>query len=433
MTRQRELESYDVVVVGGGAAGVGAAVGAAQGGARSLLVESAGYLGGAATQKSVQTYCGLYTMHDAPRPAVLGVSAQVVAKLRKLGGVEGPVKFRGTFLLLDTEAVKFACDQVCAEGGVEVILHATVIRAERNDGTISSVTYHDHNGDHEIAGRAYVDASGECDLAFFSGASTRYGNEGFINLGTLGTRFGGIGPEASLKAEDWADAIRAARRAGVAPLSKDTSLVARVPLSRDVITYLVSRAYDARDARSISGAERLGREQAWAYLEVVRGMKGCENAYLAMTGPSFGTRESRHVNCASQLSEQEVLDGVRFDDSIALGAWGMEWHSAETSESVFRYPGGNGVYEIPLGAITSVDTANLFAAGRCADGDRMAGASLRVMGTAFATGQASGVAAAEVARHGRIDDLGRVQAALREQGALIDGDDLPNPVSLLNR
>lgn len=91
------------------------------------------------------------------------------------------------------------------------------------------------------------------------------------------------------------------------------------------------------------------------------------------------------------------------------------------------------VYELPLGAVTSVDTANLFAVGRCADGDRLAGASLRVMGTAFVTGQASGVAAAEVARHGRIDDVGRIRAALLEQEQLIDGGELPDPVPLVNR
>lgn len=422
-------ELYDVIVVGGGSAGVGAAVGAAQAGARTLLVESAGYLGGAATLKCVQTYCGLYTISDQPRPAVLGVAAEVIARLRALGGVNGPVKFRGTFMLLDTEAVKFALDQVCEAAGVDVVLHAMMVRAERDGTLVRSVTYHDHNGDHEVAGKAFVDASGECDLAFFAGASTRYGNHGFINLGTLGTRFGGIKPDADLDAKHWTAAIQQARRAGVAPLSKDTSMIGRVPISNDVIAYLVSQAYDARDARSISLAERRGRQQAWAYLGIIRTIKGCEDAYLAATGPSFGTRESRHVDCVRQLKEDDVLTGARFGDSIGLGAWGVEWHSAETNESEFKYPGGNGVYEIPLGAVTSADTPNLFAAGRTADGDQKAGASLRVMGTAFATGQGCGVAAATYARKGSAI-IAEIQAALREQGALIDGDDLPEPVAL---
>jgi FAD dependent oxidoreductase len=154
-----------------------------------------------------------------------------------------------------------------------------------------------------------------------------------------------------------------------------------------------------------------------------------KDAYLVATGPYFGTRESRHINCVQQLKEADVLKGARFNDSIALGAWGTEFHSAETMESVFKLPGGNGVYEIPLGAVTSVDTANLFAAGRTADGDQMGGASLRVMGTAFATGQGCGVAAAQYAD--KADSfVGEIQAALRKQGALIDGDDLPDPVPL---
>ena len=248
-------------------------------------------------------------------------------------------------------------------------------------------------------------------------------------LGTLGTRFGGIKPDADLSAEAWTAAIHNARRNGVSPLSKDTSMVARVPLSNDVITYLVSQAYDARDARSISQAEQRGRAQAWTYLQVIRTIKGCEGAYLAVTGPTFGTRESRHIDCVRQIIEKDVLNGARFDDSIALGAWGTEWHSSETNESEFQLPGGNGVYEIPLGAVTSADTPNLFAAGRTADGDQKAGASLRVMGTAFATGQGCGVAAACYA-HRREVPAAEVQKALREQGALIDGDDLPDPVAL---
>jgi hypothetical protein len=291
------------------------------------------------------------------------------------------------------------------------------------------VTYHDRNGDHDVSGKAFVDASGDCDLAFRAGAATRYGNHGFVNLGTLGTRFGGIGPGADLDAASWTAAIRRAKSNGVGPLSKDKSLVVRVPLSNDVIAYLASESYDARDAKSLSQAEIRGRRQAWAYLDVVRGIKGCEGAYLAVTGPSFGTRESRHIDSVRQLREADVRQGARFADSIALGAWAMEFHSAQTLDSSFTLPGGNGVYEIPLGAVTSVDTPNLFAAGRTADGDQMAGASLRVMGTAFATGQACGVAAAHYADKAAAD-VAAIQSTLRRQGALIDGDDLPDPVEL---
>jgi FAD dependent oxidoreductase len=425
-----EDSEYDVVVVGGGAAGVSAAVGASQSGARTLLLESAGFLGGAATLKCVQTYCGLYTISDSPRPAVAGVAARILSRLHELGGVRGPVKFRGTFVLLDSEAVKYALDTVCEQAGVDVLLHAQVTNAERDRNLIAAVVYHDHNGDHQISGRAFVDASGECDLAYFAGASTRYGNHGSINLGTLGTRFGGIARDADLSEKTWHDAIHTARQSGVGPLSKDSSMLARVPISGDVITYLVSESYDARSAASISTAERLGRKQAWAYLEVIRTIKGCENAYLAISGPSFGTRESRHLDSHQQLTENDVLTAGTFDDSIALGAWGMEWHDSETMQSQFRLPGGNGVYEIPLGALRSIDTPNLFAAGRAADGDQFAGASLRVMGTAFATGHACGVAAAQLAHSGNAEP-DEVRAALKIQGALIDASDLPEPVGLV--
>ena len=425
----RESRSkYDVVVAGGGSAGVAAAVAAARIGARTLLVEAAGFLGGAATLRNVLTYCGLYTLDERPRPAVGGVAQEVLAELRGLGALIGPMRFRGVFVVFDPEAVKLVLDRIALASGADILLHALVTGAERDGNKIRSVTVQDRSGPRRIAADAFVDASGDGDLAYFGGASTRYGNRGFINMGTLGMRFGGVPRGAEVSAARWGEAIRAAKARGVRHLSKEKGLVVRLPISGDVVAYLVGEEYDARDAASVAGAEMRGRGQAWAYLEVIRGIPGHERAYLVSTGPEFGTRESRHINAVYQVRAEDLRTGARFDDCVALGAWASEFHDPTTLDSSFAKP-GKGTYDIPLRALMSRDTVNLFAAGRTADGDQIAGASLRVMGTAFATGQAAGIAAAHCAADGSVS-ADRVRKALAAQGALLDADRLPDAVPM---
>lgn len=415
-------EPFDVAVVGGGSAGTAAAIAAARCGARTVLIEKGPCLGGAATLRNVLTYCGLYTLEDQPRQAVMGVAEEVMQGLRRLGAVTGPQRHRGVFVVFDPEAVKLVLDSLCAEAGVQVLLNAFVCGATRSDGHIVDLRWQDHGGEHTLRARAFVDASGEGDLAELAGAATRYGNDGAVNLGTLATRFGGIPRDVTVSAAEITAAVQAARLAGHGPFSKESSVVTRLPLSGDIVCNLVSEDYDPRDVLGHSAAERRGRQQAWAYLDVIRSLPGCANAYLASTG-EFGTRESRHIEAVHRLAWQDVAERRSAPDSIALGAWAMEWHDRATLQSSFAHLPDKLAYEIPLRCLVSRDTANLFAAGRVVDADRQAGASLRVMGTAFATGQAAGVAAAMLADQGKADSE-RVRRILREQGALVEVDQI---------
>ena len=407
---------FDVIVVGGGAAGVGAAVGASLADAKTLLVESSGCLGGAASMRGVITYCGVYTCEDSPRQVVHGVMQQIIERLERRSAVTGPHRHRGVFLIFDPEANKRVLDQVCLEAGVNLSLHSRAIRAHKDGNRLSGIVLETAGEFSEVNAHAFVDATGEATLAHLAGASTRYGNVGDqVNLGSLATRFGAIPPETKVTAEDIAAAVAHSRERGIGPFTKDKSVVCRLPYSGDLVIYVASHDYDPRDRTSITRAELAGRRQAEAYLEAIRIIPGCERAYLVSTGPEFGTRESRHLNCRYQFAWRDVMSRRHFEDCVALGAWGAEWHERETFGSVMDTAPEKSFYQIPLGCLQSADTSNLLAAGRTADGDRKAGAAIRVLGTAIATGQAAGIAAAQIANTGDLH-LPELQKELFAQG-----------------
>jgi succinate dehydrogenase/fumarate reductase flavoprotein subunit len=397
-------QSYDVIVIGGGAAGTAAAIGAASAGGRTLLVESAPFLGGAATLKNVLTYCGLFT-NAQKRQAVFGVADQVLQELRGMGAVSEPIQFHGVAVLIEPESVKYTLDQLCKRAGVQVTLHTMLLAATRNGDRITAVTLHDHSGQHEVSAKAFVDASGEGDLAFFGGASVRYGNHGTVQTGTLSMRLGGITADADLSPASWTAAIRKAKQRGVAPLVSEEGLFFRVPITNDVATYFIDEKYDARDAQSMTDAEIGGREQARAYLQAIRTVPGCERAHILATGPEMGTRESRHVNALYQVTTQDIETGAHFADVVCLGAWPMEYHAEPGQPTLWKMVHENGTYDIPLRTLCSKDTPNLFVGGRLTDGDGYAGGSLRVMGTSFGTGHGAGVAAALYAQSNARDYL----------------------------
>jgi hypothetical protein len=298
--------------------------------------------------------------------------------------------------VFDPESVKRVLDELCARAGVDVLLHSQVVGAVREHRRVRSIQVADHRGVRMIAGAAFVDATGEADLATFCGAAVRYGNDGRVQNGSLGVRIGGVPADVEVSRAVMRAAVLDGRSHGIAPLISEYGLVTRLPISGDIIAYVVDEGYDARDAREVSRAEAHARLQAAAYVTALRRSPGCEGAYLVSTGPELGTRESRHVAGRYQVTTDEVLSGARFADAIAAGAWPVEYHPGPGIAPEWQFIAGDGAYDIPLRSLHSVDTDNLFAAGRNVDADRLAGSSLRVMGTAFATGHAAGIAAALV-------------------------------------
>ena len=172
-----------------------------------------------------------------------------------------------------------------------------------------SAAVRDHNGTTSVTARTWVDGSGECDLAAFAGASSRYGTHGAVEAGTLGMRFGGVPAGLTLSHDELTRAVRAAKLKGDTLLDKEDGLMARLPLSGDIGIFIVDAEYNALQARSISAAEQYAREKAWAYLAACQAMPGWQNAYLSVTGPILGTRESRHVNAVYQLTTDDITSG----------------------------------------------------------------------------------------------------------------------------
>lgn len=416
------MEDYDVVITGGGAAGTVAAIASARLGARTLLIERNHCLGGAATMRNVLTWCGLYTLAKPPQQVVFGIADEVLRRQRSLGGLGDVMSFRGVFVPFDPETLKFVFDELCVASGVDVRFGCSVIDATRDGNRIVDVTTANHGGRETYSARAFIDCSGDGNLAYLGGASTRYGNPDGVNLGTLGCRFGGIPSDVTITVDQVIEAIAAQDFAETA-VTKDRSVIVRLPRSSDLVVYLASSDFDPRDSQSLSRAEIDVRKQAWNYLKAIQTIPGCENAYLAATGPEIGTRESRRINARTQLTWDDVTSRRQHVDSIALGAWGAEWHDRTTFKSDFDYPPDRASYQIPLGCLQGKDTDNLFCAGRLADGDRKAGAAIRVMGTSMATGQAAGTAAALLAK----GDLSveTVRFTLQSQGAVTNAEQLP--------
>ncbi len=395
----RKVESgYDVVVAGGGAAGVGAALGAARSGAKVCLIEKYGFLGGAATHSQVLAYCGFYQQGDTPIPAVGGAGGLVLDEMRRVGMDGKPFKSPTTgnwIILLEPEGVKLALDRVLAHHGVDVFLHSRVAAATRTGRELESVVVAGMDGREKLIGEAFVDATGDANLSLVAGVSLQTGNEaGFLNAASAPIRIGGITPNLVIDRQAIIAALEAYNVNGKHPvLRKDGGIYAQIPGSGDLWWMIIDLPMKDLTSQTYSRAEREMRSAAHDYVSVLKEtVEGFQNAFLAQTGPQIGIRESRHPKARYHLTGDDLLTGRLREDGVARAAWPAELHT-EIGNPVYYPVGGDGYAHIPLDALRAAELDNLYFGGRIIGADDVSFGSIRVMGTAFASGEAAGVAA----------------------------------------
>jgi FAD dependent oxidoreductase len=411
--------SVDVLVVGAGSAGATAAVAAARTGARTLLVDRNGFLGGTSTAV-LDTFYAFYTPGERPRKVVAGIPDEVVARLTERGmAFERPNTYgAGTGITYDPESLKRVWDELVTEAGASLLLHAFVIGAEVQDGRVVAVDVATKGGVRRIEPRVVVDASGDADVCALAGAPYEAPGDDVQSLSTV-FRVANVDTaraETVPKHELWR-LMREARDSGRYALTRIEGSVHRTP-HEGVMMALMTRVrkVDATDPEQLSAAELEGRRQAHEYFRFLReNVPGYERAVLVSTSPAIGVRESRRILGEHVLTADEILGATRFEDQVAqCGAPIEEHHAGDDTRWVYLVEGQT--YGIPFRALQPRGLDNVVVAGRCFSATHDAHASARSMGTCMAMGQAAGTAAALSAEPKRLDPQ-ELRTRLREDGA----------------
>jgi hypothetical protein len=422
------LAEADVVVAGGGPAGLGAAVAAARQGARVVLCERYGFLGGNFTVASVGTVCGLYLdTGDGFDFVVGGIARELADALAATGAGIGPVPFKETavFVYVPWAAKRFADHLVGDEPGIDLLLHSLVSDVVVTDGRIDALVLATKRGPAAIRGSVFVDCTGDADVATFAGVPTVLGDPGarqhasmqFVMQHVDGpAAMAALGELGNLIAEHGAHLSRDG--GAVIPTLRPGEFVGAMTRVRNPDGSPV----DVTDVRQATWGEVEGRrlaEEAGGFLR--EHMPGFGEAFLADTAVALGVRETRRIVGARVLTGADVERGAAFPDAVVNGAWPQEYHVAgRSTEYRFLPPGRR--YQIPFASLRPREVDNLLVAGRCISADHDALASTRVMGPSLALGEAAGTAAALAARDARSvaeTDVEELQAELARRGALL--------------
>jgi hypothetical protein len=436
----RETEvfgEYDVVVLGGGMAGIAAATAAARAGASTLVIERYGFFGGMGTAAGVTNFCGLHAnVHGEIQQVVHGVTDDLLGRIDRLGGLRAPHDVFGKTWAqaYDTAAFKIAADDLVAASGAHILFHAVAAGVVMSDERkVSALLVETRSGRRAVLGRVFIDASGDADLAVWAGAPWELGDgQGGMLYPSTMFRLNAVaqgaaearaweGIPALMAAAEREEGMRFPRKTPIIRPQKN-SIEWRANVTQ--VTNPDGSAVDGTDAAQLSYGEIEGRRQirdSFAFLRAR--VPAFRDSYIVDIPPQLGLRETRRVLCDVMMTEEDVLGCASFDDSIGVNGWPIEAHVA--GDVLFKWqdiPASRGFNHLPYRMLLPQGLDNVLVAGRCAGMTHMGQSAARVSGACLVMGEAAGTAAAMAARgsgNSRDVVILSLQRSLAERGVFL--------------
>ncbi len=414
---------YDLIVVGGGFAGIGAAISAAKHGADVLLIEKYNCLGGAAANCLIMPFMRYWTYHPETNEKINLCGGFFWEFIEELQAFEG----NSAITVYNEESVKLVLNRMAQKYGVQLLFNTTVFEAKAEEGYVRSIRALGKSRVLEFSADTFIDATGDAELSTLAGCEAKVGrdSDGLCQPMTLCFRMSGVDKE---KFE--------ANRASINPLYKKFKEKGLIKNPREdvlvfnnfnngVLHFNTTRIVkkDPTDPFDVTEAEIESREQVYEILKFLKeNIEGFEKAMILSTALQIGIRESRKVVGEYLLTQEDLLALARFDDAIATCNYDIDIHNPAGSGTSHHYFANGEWYEIPYRCLIPKGMNNLLVAGRCISSTHEAQASYRIMPYCAELGEAAGVAAAVAHTDGcdvRNADVSKIQEILRDNGSMI--------------
>lgn len=448
-------KTYEVVIAGGGVSGAVSAIAAGRSGVKTLVIEQYGFLGGSLTACGVGP---MMTFHAGEKQVIKGIMEEIVEQMVIRGYSPGHIKDTTAYISyltpFQSEGLKLVLDDLLEEAGCEVLFHTFIGSVNKSEGTIHSLTVGNKDGINEIKGKVFIDATGDGDIAAFSGAPMTKGREsdGAMQPMTMNMKYSFVDGEelkqhivkykeefprminnidlmyqtSRLSFAGFTNEFKEARKLGEIDIQREEILCFETNIKGEFIVNTTRvLGHDGTDSVSLSSAEKIGRKQCEQLDKFLRKwIPGFENAVLESTGPSIGIRGSRQLKGIYTLTAEDVLNRKTFDSVIAHSAYPIDIHNpkGEGTESSFASTPGT-YYSIPYEVMVCEEIENLLVTGRCVSATFEAQAAIRTTPTVGALGHACGIAAAQAAKGNgstKNIDVKLLQKELVKQNAFLE-------------